>query len=62
MTNQGRKPGLFQLEIPGVFFFTLREVHLQPWRLTHLIWTNPSGCRCTSFEQRRRPRAPTLNY
>eukprot|EP00976_Prorocentrum_cordatum_P095121 1190058-Prorocentrum_minimum.AAC.1 len=44
MTNQGQKPGLFQLEIPGVFFFTLR-VHLQPRRLTpHLdesirVWT-----------------------
>eukprot|EP00976_Prorocentrum_cordatum_P109132 1194968-Prorocentrum_minimum.AAC.3 len=32
MTNQGQQPGLFQLEIPGVFFFTLR-VHLQRRRL-----------------------------
>eukprot|EP00959_Pyramimonas_sp_CCMP1952_P168222 3515256-Pyramimonas_sp.AAC.1 len=27
------KTRFLQLEIPGVFFFTLR-VHLQPWRLT----------------------------
>eukprot|EP00959_Pyramimonas_sp_CCMP1952_P408519 8561852-Pyramimonas_sp.AAC.1 len=33
MTNQGQKPGLFQLKIPGVFFFTLR-VRPQPRRLT----------------------------
>eukprot|EP00976_Prorocentrum_cordatum_P015593 312775-Prorocentrum_minimum.AAC.1 len=52
MTNQGQKPGLFQLEILGVFFFTLR-VYLQTPCLSTTSEDDPLSAQCTSATARK---------